>query len=147
MTEQEKDNLFFVCTMIEYVSRQTKNHRHVVVDCLEPDGLDYELQHADVNHCLPMEQVSDEWIEEYHIPTGNFDNVADCRYTVPSVTSIGRLYQRLILDVQHEQPLVDVMRSVFSSFIMDEINYFNSNVYYQNPDYLRCSYEAGHMLA
>lgn len=133
--------------MIEYVSRQTKNHRHVVVDCLEPDGLDYELQHADVNHCLLMEQVSDEWIEEYHIPTGNFDNVADCRYTVPSVTSIGRLYQRLILDVQHEQPLVDVMRSVFSSFIMDEINYFNSNVYYQNPDYLRCSYEAGYMLA
>ena len=147
MTEQEKDNLFFVCTMIEYVSRQTKNHRHVVVDCLGAGGLNNELQHADVNHCLPMEQVADEWIEDYRIPTGDFDNVAECRYTVPSVTAIGRLYQRLILDVLHEQPLIDTVQAVFSSFIMDEINYFNSNVYYQNPDYLRCSYEAGYMLA
>ncbi len=133
--------------MIEYVSRQTKNHRHVVVDCLGAGGLNNELQHADVNHCLPMEQVADEWIEDYRIPTGDFDNVAECRYTVPSVTAIGRLYQRLILDVLHEQPLIDTVQAVFSSFIMDEINYFNSNVYYQNPDYLRCSYEAGYMLA
>ena len=147
MTEQEKDNLFFVCALIEYVSRQTKNHRHVVVDCLGAEGLTRELRHADVNHCLSMEQVADEWIEDYQIPTGNFDNVAECHYTVPSVTAIGRLYQRLILDVQHAQPLVDTVQAVFFSFIMDEINYFNSNVYYQNPDYLRCSYEAGRMLA
>ncbi|WP_294158771.1 hypothetical protein [uncultured Selenomonas sp.] len=35
MTEQEKDDLFFVCTMIEYISRRTKNHRHVVVDFIK----------------------------------------------------------------------------------------------------------------
>ena len=36
---------------------------------------------------------------------------------------------------------------VFSSFITDEISDFNSNVYYTNPDYLRCSYLEGKMLA
>ena len=36
---------------------------------------------------------------------------------------------------------------IFSSFITDEISDFNSNVYYTNPDYLRCSYLEGKMLA
>lgn len=35
---------------------------------------------------------------------------------------------------------------VFSSFISDEILDFNSNVYYSNPDYLKCSYLDGMML-
>ena len=35
----------------------------------------------------------------------------------------------------------------FPSFITDEISDFNSNVYYTNPDYLRCSYLEGRMLA
>lgn len=29
----------------------------------------------------------------------------------------------------------------------DEISNFNSNVYYSNPDYIKCSYEAGELLA
>lgn len=41
------------------------------------------------------------------------------------------------------QAIIDV----FSSFITDEISDFNSNVYYTNPDYLRCSYLEGKMLA
>lgn len=32
-------------------------------------------------------------------------------------------------------------------FITDEISDFNSSVYYTNPDYLRCSYLSGEMLA
>ena len=36
---------------------------------------------------------------------------------------------------------------VLSSFITDEISDFNSSVYYTNPDYLRCSYLEGKMLA
>lgn len=36
---------------------------------------------------------------------------------------------------------------IFSSFITDEISDFNFNVYYTNPDYLRCSYLEGKMLA
>ena len=35
---------------------------------------------------------------------------------------------------------------IFSSFITGEISDFNSNVYYTNPDYLRCSYLEGKML-
>lgn len=32
MTEKEKDDLFYVCSLIEYVARITKNRRGVVVE-------------------------------------------------------------------------------------------------------------------
>ncbi len=41
---------------------------------------------------------------------------------------------------------VEELMKVFSSFISDKISDFKSDVYYQNPSYLECSYEAGYLL-
>lgn len=43
--------------------------------------------------------------------------------------------------------VVENIRKVFNSFISDEISDFNSNVYYSNPNYIKCSYEEGQLLA
>ena len=37
------------------------------------------------------------------------------------------------------QDIVEAIKMVYSSFISDEISDYNSNVYYSNPDYIRCS--------
>ena len=104
----------------------------------------HQLKAAGVNHCLSFEQVCDEWIEkEYGIADGTFDNITTCKYEVPSVTSIGRVYQTLIVDVMGlYENIIEAIKKVYSSFISDEISNFNSSVYYSNPDYIRCSYEA-----
>jgi hypothetical protein len=96
---------------------------------------------------LSFEQVSDEWIEQYAIPTGSFDTITNCRYEVPPVTAIGRVYQQLVLATMREDNEAQAIIDVFSSFISDEISDFNSSVYYSNPDYLRCSYEDGMLLS
>lgn len=106
-----------------------------------------QLRLAEVNHCLSFEQVSDELIEDLNIPDGDFDTAAECRYTVPAATSIGMLYQGLVLSTMKDEDAAQAILDVFSSFITDEISDFNSNVYYTNPDYLRCSYLEGKMLA
>ena len=130
-----KDDLFYVCTMIEYVSRKTHNKSKDVV-----------VRMSD-NHCLSFEQVADEWIEDYGIPNGNYDNISKCRYEVPTVTAIGRVYQTLISEVAFlYQDIVEAIKMVYSSFISDVISDYNSSVYYSNPDYIRCSYEAGKLL-
>lgn len=147
MTEKQKDDIFFVCSLIESVARKTKNHRQDVIRHLSKSEIERQLRLAEVNHCLSLEQVSDEWIEDFHIPDGNFDTVAECRYTVPSATSIGRLYQGLVLSTMKDEDAAQSILDIFSSFITDEISDFNSNVYYTNPDYLRCSYLEGKMLA
>ncbi len=146
MIKVSEDDVFYVCTMIEYVARTTHNRVKDIVNAMTDDNLKHQLKTAEVNHCLSFEQVCDEWIEDYKIKDGTFNNVAACKYTVPSVTAIGRVYQRLIFDVMKED-LISTIRKVYNSFISDEISDFNSSLYYSNPDYLRCSYEEGTVLS
>ena len=147
MIQWNKDDLFYVCSMIEFVARKTHNRDKDIVSKLSDNALKHQLKAASVNHCLSFEQVSDEWIEEYGIEEGTFDNISTCRYTVPTVLSIGRVYQTLILNVMElYENVIEAIKTVYSSFISEEISNFNSNVYYSNPDYIKCSYEAGMLL-
>ncbi len=146
MDNRKKDNIFYVCTLIEFIARKTKNHRKDVVDKFTKEVIEHQLDVADLNHCLSFEQVSDELIEEYGISNGSFDTISTCKYNVPSVTAIGRVYQRLVLSVVGLDNAAQGILNVFSSFISDEISDFNTSIYYSSPDYLRCCYEDGYLL-
>jgi hypothetical protein len=142
MNDTEKNNLFYVCSLIEFIGRKT------IVKILGKKELGRQLELADVNHCLSFEQVSDEIIEYFNIKDGDFDSVGLCKYNVPSFQAIGKEYQRLIVDVSSQQDnIVDVLYAVFQSFISDEISDFNSSVYYSTPEYLKYSYLEGKLLA
>lgn len=39
MTEKEKNDYFYVCSLIEYTARQTKNKRRVIVEALGKTGI------------------------------------------------------------------------------------------------------------
>lgn len=147
MTEKQRDDIYYVCSLIEFIARKTKNHRQDVIRHFSKADVERQLRLAEVNHCLSFEQVADELIEDYGISDGDFDTVKECRYDVPSFLSIGMLYQELVLSTMKTEDAAQGIIDVFSSFISDEISDFNSNVYYTNPDYLRCSYLEGKMLA
>ncbi len=146
MTEQRKNDLFYVCSLIEYTARKTKNRRSVILEAMKKEGVEKELDDAQVNHCLSFEQVSDEIIERYHIPQGDFDTITECPYTVPDFKDIGGLYSIMIEDCAKPGEEVDELIRIFSSFISDKISNFRSDVYYQNPSYLECSYRVGYLL-
>ncbi len=65
---------------------------------------------------------------------------------MPGYLDIGRVYQTLVLDTMQGDAAQAIL-DVFTSFLSDEISNFNSSVYYSNPDYLRCSYLEGKLLA
>ena len=147
MSEKDKDDLYYVCSLIEYLGRVTKNHRSTVVKILGKEEIDRQLYLAEVNHCLSFEEVSDELIKYFNIENGDFDTVSECKYAVPTYLSIGKVYQRLILDVKKpDEDVEDTLFNVFNSFISDDISNFNSSVYYSNPDYLKWSYLEGELL-
>lgn len=146
MTIKEQNDLFYVCSLIEYIARKTKNKRKIVVEKLGPEGVRKQLYDAEVNHCLSFEQVSDELIEQYRITQGDFDTISDCKYTIPSETEIGRLYSIMIEDCAKPGNEVEELIQIFSSFISDKISDFKTDIYYQNPSYLECSYKAGYLL-
>ena len=146
MTEIERNDFFYVCSLIEYIARQTKNRRRVIVEALGKEGIEKQLYDAEVNHCLSFEQVSEEVIEDYKITMGDFDTISECKYTIPSFMDIGKLYSIMIEDCAECGREVDELMKIFASFISDEISDFQTDIYYQNPGYLECSYESGYLL-
>lgn len=146
MTEKEKNDYFYVCSLIEYIARETKNKRGVITEKLGKKGIKKLLYDAEVNHCLSFEQVSDEIIEQYHIGQGEFDTITNCKYTIPGFMDIGKLYSIMIEDCAEEGKEIPELMNIFRSFISDKISDFRSDVYYQNPSYLECSYRAGYLL-
>lgn len=146
MTVDEKNDLFYVCALIEFIARKTTNKRGDIVRAIGERGLRKQLRDAGVNHCLSFEQVSDEVIEAYDIKNGNFDTISDCKYSVPSFLDIGKLYSIMIIDCAEPGDEVEELIQIFQSFISDEISDFSTDLYYQNPDYLEWSYREGRLL-
>lgn len=146
MTERERNDYFYVCSLIEYIARQTQNKRGVIAKALGKEGVQKQLYDAEVNHCLSFEQVGDEVIEQYRITDGDFDTITDCKYAVPSFLDIGKLYSILIENCAEPGKETDELLKIFSSFISDKISEFQTDLYYQNPSYLECSYRSGYLL-
>ena len=146
MSDTERNDLFYVCSLIEYIARKTTNRRRIVVEALGEEGIEKQLLDAGVNHCLSFEQVSDELIEQYHIPTGDFDTITGCKYSIPSYLDIGKLYAIMIEDCAEPGKEASELIQIFSSFISDEISNFKTGLYYETPSYLECSYQEGRLL-
>ncbi|MBU5484113.1 hypothetical protein KQI86_07205 [Clostridium sp. MSJ-11] len=60
MNDIQKNDLFYVCCLIEFIGRKSKNRRSTIVQILGKKELARQLDIAEVNHCLSFEQVSDE---------------------------------------------------------------------------------------
>ena len=147
--ENQKDNdLFFTCSLIDYIARKTKNTRATVVEKLGRERLEKIYDLADVYHCDNIDRVSDDFIQEAGITTGTFDNVAECRYAIPTHWDIGKVYKRLIKQVAANEQIdvIDALMKVYRSFISPKIDDYNSSVYYENPSYIYECYRENKML-
>ena len=141
--ESAKDNnLFFTCSLIEYIARKTKNRRKDVVRALGKRNISKIYDLADVYHSDNIERVSDDFIKAAEIVTGTFDNVKACQYSIPSYWDIGKVYKRLIKSAAEYEKIdvIDALLKVYESFLSDKIDDYNSSMYYENPSYLLACY-------
>ena len=140
--DRKSNDLFYTCSLIAYISRKTKNKPSDTVRFLGEDNLNKIYDLADVYHSDNIDRVSDDFIDECGIPSGNFNNIAECRYSVPTHWDIGKVYKRLILSVAADTgaDIVSVLMDVYSSFVSELIEDYNSSFYYENPQTIYCSY-------
>lgn len=148
MEEKQEDNdLFFVCSFIEYIARKTKNTKKYIVETLGKQCIEKIYKLAEVYHSENIDKVSDEIIEKFNIKFGNYDIVSDCKYRVPSIWELGRIYQRLIIMVNNnENQYIDTLMKVLSSWIIEKIDNYNSSMYYENPSYIYACYVENRIL-
>lgn len=143
----ENNDLFYVCSLGEYIGRERKLRRSEVVAGLGEETLRRIYRHAGVFHCEPIAKVATDFIALRSLPEGNFDNVAACRYAVPSYWDIGAVHARLIEDVADGADPLSKLVEVYSSWMSDALSRFNSDLFYQPRAYLAECYRAGTILA
>jgi len=152
MTGREKkdeNDLFFVCSVIENIGRNTKNKRGEIVQKLGEAEIRRLLELADVLHCEPIETTAAKLIKKYGITNGNFDNISSCKFFVPSHFDIAKVYKRLIGSLAEKQniKLPSALNQVYTSWICDKIDDYNSSMFYENPQYLYESFVEGKAIA
>lgn len=145
--KKEYNDLFFVCSLVEYIGRKTKNHRNVVVNAIGKEKLLRIYELADVYHSENIDKVTDELIDGYILKQVC---LISCRakYAIPTYWDIGKVYKRLIIelcDKQDKEP-VEALIEVYNSWLSRKIEDFNSSLYFENPDYLYQSYIRGEVL-
>ncbi|MBZ9609351.1 hypothetical protein G9F73_016300 [Clostridium estertheticum] len=145
MKSKISNNLYYTCSLIEFIGRETKNKRYDIVNLLGEEAIRHILEYADVFHSEQIAAVADRFIEEYKIEKGHFDNVNDCKYNIPDYWSIGAVYQRLIENV-YSTDLVITLIEVYNSWINSYIDDYNMAIYYMTPQYLKVCYEQGEIL-
>lgn len=144
---QKENDLFFTCSLIEYIGRKTKNTKKVIIDRLGKENIKKIYDLAEVYHSENIDKVSDEFIEKANIKNGNYDIISNCKYNLPTYWDIGKVYKRLIIMVNNDETkYIDTLIEVLSSWIIEKIDNYNSSMYYENPSYIYECYKEGKVL-
>lgn len=142
----EENNLFFTCSLIEYIARITKNTKKDIIVKLGKNNIQKIYDLAEVYHCENIDKVASEFIENCNIKVGNYD-ILKTDNRVPTYWEIGRVYQRLILMINSSKnEYVNTLIEVLSSWIIKHIDNYNSSLYYENPNYIYECYKEGKII-
>jgi hypothetical protein len=141
------NDLFYVCSLIEYIGRKQKLRRAEVVSGIGEKTIRRIYKYADTFHCEPIAKVADDFITMCNLSIGDFDNVSTCRYNVPGYWDIGSVYAHLIEDVHGDSDMISCLVEVYASWISDALSRFNSDLFYQPREYIAECYRAGYVIA
>ena len=143
--DQKENNLFFTCSLIDYIARKTKNKRSVIVNALGRAAITKIYDLADIYHSDNIDRVSDDFICSADIENGTFDNISIAKFSIPSHWDIGKVYKRLILGISREKntDVIDALFCAYNSFVSDKIEDFNSSFYYDAPQNILNAYLDG----
>lgn len=146
---KNNSDLFYTCSLIEYIGRKQKQRRETVVKLLGRETIRRIYRYADVFHCEPIAKTADDFIHICNIPVGAYDNLEKAKYEIPDYWTIGEVYERLIEDVSEDstEAIVDTIMAVYSSWISDAISNYNTDFYYQSREYICQCYTEGEVRA
>ena len=146
---KNNSNLFYTCSLIEFIGRKQKQKRKDVVHFLGKETIKRIYRYADIFHCEPIEKTADDFIQMCGIPVGDYDNVDKARYAVPDYWTIGEVYERLIEDISEDEAdaVISTIISVYNSWISDAISNYNTDFYYQSREYIFQCYVEGEVCA
>lgn len=145
--EITKNDVYFVCYMIERVARRIQQRNSYVVNTIGEKNLEHLLSLASVLHCENPLDVEDQWIDDYGLEKGNFiitdvdKNLVD---STPRPTQIAKVYQRLIYNTrQDNESEAKAIIRVYNNPICEVIDNYNCSAYYEPSNLIKEAYLNG----
>lgn len=136
--EVTENDLHFLCYMIERIARKLHQKNKYVVNHIPKEEWLRLISLANVLHCENPKKLEDEWIKEYELQAGEFDVLmvdTDLVRHIPTVTQMGKVYKRLILDtLQSAEDYIDGMIRVYNDDLCEILDNYNCGAYYE-PSY------------
>lgn len=134
-----EDDLYFICYMIEKVSRYLHQRNQYIVNAVSKDEWRRLISLSSVLHCENPDKIVHEWIEEYHLEQGMFEieNVdRELVNKIPYPTQMGKVYMRLIIDTMTpDEDYIDALIRIYNDEICLKIDDYNCSAYYE-PSYV-----------
>ena len=145
--EIKKDDVYFICYMIERVARKLHQRNKYVINKIGKEQLEHLISVANVLHAENPLAVEDDWIEEYNLEEGNVDVTAvysELVTTIPSAIQMGKVYQRLIYDtLQPGETEVEGIIRIYNDEICNIIDNYNCSAYYEPSYVIARAYQNG----
>lgn len=144
--EISKNDLYFICYMIERVARRLKQPNRYVTNSMGKQALAEKLSLANVLHSENPLDVEQQFIEDFCLLPGTYDvTKVDSSLVdkIPTPLQMGKVYSRLILDtLQREEDYADGIIRIYNNEICPIIDNYNGSAYYE-PSYViaRAYYE------
>ena len=145
--EIKKNDVYFICYMIERVARKLHQRNKYVVNKIGKGQLEHLISVANVLHAENPLAVEDDWIEEYNLAEGNVDVTEvdpELVTIIPSATQMEKVYQRLVYDtMQPGESEVEGIIRVYNDEICDVIDNYNCSAYYEPSYVIARAYQNG----
>ena len=142
-----KNDLYYLCYIIERVARKLHQPNKYVVNALGEKELYRLICNAQVLHCENPLKTEEDIIKDNNLVSGNFDisNVdKDLCDKIPSATAIGKVYMRLITDTMSpDEDYVQGLIRVYNDSICEIIDNYNSSAYYEPSYFIARAYLNG----
>ena len=148
MEDQKENDLFFVCSLIEYIARSTFNTKKYIVETIGKDKIRKIYELAEVYHSENIDKVCEDLVKECHIKKGDYDILSKIlNENPPSHWDMGRVYQRIILAIsKDESEFIDKLMEVLTSWIIHHFDNYDSSLYFENPGYILVCYQEGKII-
>lgn len=150
MTSKKRDwNLAYLCSLIECIGRMQKIERDKIVKILGTEQLKNIYNSADVLHTAIIENIASDYIDEYNIPKGNYDNTISSMYEIPSFWTVGNIFETLIQDIHKEEPdkdFITIYVEILNSWIGPALIDFNDSLFFHDSSYIHECYKKGDFI-
>lgn len=145
--EIDKNDLYFICYMIERVARKLHRRNRYVVNEIGKDELYHLISCAKALHSENPLQVESDWIRDYNLENGDFDITdvnKELAERIPTALEMGNVYQRLIIDTMNsKENYVDGIIRVYNNELCDVIDNYNCSAFYEPSYYIARAYQEG----